>query len=114
MRVSFWGWRCCTATRTTATASRFEPLFDLLSEKDLMLAEVLGKAMRFGSMLSADDPGLMGTMRWFPQKKRLELRLPDRARGLFGEVAEARLRTLASALQAEAVVKIQRAQRKTP
>ncbi len=81
--------------------TRFDPLFALLPEKDLAQAEVLGKAMRLGSMLSADRPELMGELKFFPVKKRLELRLPEEAAALFGEVASARLASLAASLGAE-------------
>ena len=81
--------------------TRFDPLFALLPEKDLAQAEVLGKAMRLGSMLSADRPELMGELKFYPVKKRLELRLPKEAAALFGEVASARLASLAASLGAE-------------
>lgn len=96
--------------KNSREGTRFEPLFDLLSEKDMAQAEVLGKGLRFASMLAADDARLMGELRWFPKKKLLELRLPQRAIGLFGEVAEARFQALAAALGAEPVVKRQRKQ----
>ncbi len=88
--------------------TRFEPLYDLLSPADLAQAEVLGKAMRFASMLAADDAKAMGELRWFPKKKVLELWLPKTSLGLFGEVAEGRFNALAMALEAEPVVKRRR------
>ncbi|MCG6903993.1 MAG: exopolyphosphatase, partial [Rhodobacter sp.] len=91
--------------KNSRSGTRFEPLFDLLSEKDIAMAEVLGKGLRFSSMLAADDADLIGELRWFPKKKKLELRLPKRAMGLFGEVAEARFQALAEALGGEPVVK---------
>jgi len=96
--------------KNSREGTRFEPLFSLLSPRDLAQAEVLGKAMRFASMLAADDPAMMGELRWYPKKKLLELRLPTPARDLFGEVAEARFATLAAALGAEPVVRMQRKQ----
>jgi exopolyphosphatase/guanosine-5'-triphosphate,3'-diphosphate pyrophosphatase len=47
-------------------------------------------------------------MRWFPKKKLLELRLSPEAAPLFGEVAQARFDSLATALSATAVVKTRR------
>ena len=94
--------------RNSRDNTRFAPLFDLLPEADIALAEVLGKAMRFASMLAGDNAELMGELRWFPKKKRLELRLPAKAAPLFGEVAQSRFNALAGALKAEAVVKIRR------
>ena len=67
-------------------------------------AEVLGKAMRFGAMFSVDAEELMGKLRWYPKKKKLELRLPAAAEGLFGEVAEARFMSLAASLEADTKV----------
>ena len=84
--------------------SRFEPIFSLLPDKDIRQAEVLGKAMRLGSMLSADAPALMAKIKWFPVKRRLELHVPGASAALFGEVARARLASLAESLQAEAEV----------
>ena len=95
--------------RNSRDNTRFAPLFELLPDEDIALAEVLGKAMRFASMLAGDKAELMGELRWFPKKKRLELRLPAKAAPLFGEVAKSRFNTLAAALKAEAVVKIKRA-----
>jgi len=86
----------------------FEHLFDLLSEKDQQAAEVLGKAMRFGAMLWLKKDAQVGELRWFPRKKILELHLTRRAQPLYGEVAEQRFASLASALGAQTNVKIGR------
>ena len=88
--------------------TRFEPMVELLAEKDAMDAEVLGKAMRFGAMLTVDKLDQMADLRYFPKKKLLELRLNEKGRGLFGEVAEARFKSLAASLAVEAVVKKRR------
>ncbi len=89
--------------KNSRTDSPFTPLFGLLNENDLRQAEILGKAMRFGAMLTASEDQSMGSLRYFPKKRRLELRLADGTRSLFGEVAEARLQALASALNVEEV-----------
>jgi len=81
-------------------STRFAPLFDLLAPADLHQAEVLGKAMRFGAMLTADAPEKMGRLTWQPRKRLLRLDLAPRARGLYGEVAEARFAALAASLGA--------------
>ena len=90
--------------KNSRAGSRFEPLFGLLKEDQLREAEVLGKAMRFGAMFSVDAEELMGKLRWYPKKKKLELRLPAAAEGLFGEVAEARFMSLAASLEADTKV----------
>ena len=91
--------------RNSRENTRFAPLFDLLDTADLHQAEILGKAMRFGSMLAANDTKALGELRWRPKKRRLELRLPKRSGDLFGEVAETRFRALADAIAATPVVK---------
>jgi len=82
-------------------SSRFDELVGLLSEDDRIQAEVLGRALRFGSMLTADLDETIGRMTWDPQAAVLELRLGERAKQLFGEVAEARFQALAQTLGAE-------------
>jgi exopolyphosphatase/guanosine-5'-triphosphate,3'-diphosphate pyrophosphatase len=87
--------------KNSREGTRFEPLFGLLSPRDLRMAEVLGKAMRFGAMLTSDLDESIGTLTWKPKRKRLELALGERAQGLFGEVAQARFQSLAATLGAE-------------
>jgi exopolyphosphatase / guanosine-5'-triphosphate,3'-diphosphate pyrophosphatase len=90
--------------KNSREGSRFEPLYRLLDPDDLKEAEVLGKAMRFGAMFSGQVADRMGELRWFPKKKVLELRLARGSEALFGEVAEARFKSLVQALGAEAAV----------
>jgi exopolyphosphatase/guanosine-5'-triphosphate,3'-diphosphate pyrophosphatase len=90
--------------KNSRAGSPFEPLFDLLSTDQIRQAEALGKALRFGAMLTASEDGTMGKLRYFPKKRRLELRLVKGTRALFGEVAEARLNALATALGSEVEV----------
>ncbi|WP_299963026.1 Ppx/GppA family phosphatase [uncultured Roseobacter sp.] len=89
--------------------TRFEDLYGLIDEPSQRQAEILGKAMRFGSMLWMTQDAERGTLRWFPKKKELHLRLTPDMIPLFGEVAEARLASLASSLEAELHVKRVRA-----
>ncbi len=90
--------------RNKREGTRFEDLYALLTPEDRQQAEVLGKAMRFGAMLWLSPDQQLGELRWYPRKKRLELRLSAEARPLFGEVAEARFRSLANSLGAETQV----------
>jgi exopolyphosphatase / guanosine-5'-triphosphate,3'-diphosphate pyrophosphatase len=90
--------------------TRFEKLIRILPERDITGAEVLGRAMRFGSMFSAEEPLSHGDLRWFPKKRHLDLRLRAAARDLFGEVAEARFTALASALGASYEVRRSRSE----
>ena len=84
--------------KNSRDGSPFSPLFDLIGDHDMRQAEILGKALRFGAMLTASEDGAMGDLRYFPKKGCLELRLVPGTRALFGEVAEARLNALAAAL----------------
>ena len=80
---------------------RFEREVSLLSEGRIAEAETLGRAMRFGAMLSVTEPGMMGRLVWKPKKKTLEYRMRPETAALFGEVAQARFGALADALDAE-------------
>ncbi len=91
--------------KNSRAGSRMERLFGLLSEEDLLAAEVLGKAMRFGAMFSVGDPARAGRLNWLPKKKVLELELTPDGLGLFGEVAAARFASLALALKATTKVR---------
>jgi len=92
--------------KNSRSGSRFEPLFNLLTAEQLAEAEVLGKAMRFGSMFSVDRPDSLAELRHFPKKKRLDLILSAPAAPLFGEVAQARFASLAKALGVETDVQV--------
>lgn len=91
--------------RNRSDGTRFDQLSDLLSEDEQKRAEILGKALRFGAMLwmQADTP--MGEMRWHPKKKELHLILSPEAQPLYGEVADARFRSLCDSLGASSHVR---------
>ncbi len=80
--------------------TRFEEMISILPPEDVAAAEVLGRAMRFGSMFSAEEPLSHGELRWFPKKRHVELRLRNAALDLLGEVAASRFNSLAAALGA--------------
>ncbi len=94
--------------RNKREGTRFQDLYDLVDEKTQLQAEIVGKAMRFGSMLWMQSDAQMAKMRWFPKKRLLELRLTKAAVPLYGEVPKARFLSLASSLGAEVCVKIAR------
>ena len=104
----FLGLALLTRYTNKSVGTRFEPLFDLMTEKDRQKADILGKAMRLGAMLwlSGDEPP--GKLSWERKAGRLTLKLSKEAEPLFGEVAEARFKALAGALDAEPVVKFKR------
>ena len=88
--------------------THFENLYDLIDERTQKDAEIVGKAMRFGAMLWMEKDAERGEFRWFPKKKILELHLTAEAMPLFGEVAEARLNSLAASLEAQVLIKQRR------
>ncbi|MCC5975363.1 MAG: Ppx/GppA family phosphatase [Rubellimicrobium sp.] len=89
------------------SAARYESLFGLVSTTERHDAEVLGRAMRLGAMLWLGAHDAPGRLEWDPVALRLRLVLERRAEPLFGEVADARLKALASAMGAEVAVEIQ-------
>jgi exopolyphosphatase/guanosine-5'-triphosphate,3'-diphosphate pyrophosphatase len=86
--------------KNSREGSQYAALFSLLSAEELTGAETLGKAMRFGAMFAIENPASAGTLKLYPRKKVLELKLTPKGRALFGEVAAARFTSLAAALQA--------------
>ena len=104
----FLGLALLTRYTNKTEGSRFEPLFELLTEKERRKADVLGKAMRLGAMLwlSGDNPP--GELKWQKKAGRLTIKLTKASEPLFGEVAQARFNALANALDAEPVVKFKR------
>ncbi len=87
--------------KNSRAGSRLEPLFRLLTDAQIQEAEVLGKAMRFGAMFAAGDPAQAGRLVWLPKRRVLELHLTPDGLDLYGEVAQARLSSLALAMRAE-------------
>ena len=87
---------------------RFEPLFTLLSDNDIKRAEILGKAMRFGSMFAVNKLADKADLRWDAEARILHLHIRKKAADLYGEVAEARFSGLVQALNAKAKVTLDR------
>lgn len=82
----------------------FDAVAGLLSEDARAEAETLGKAMRFGAMLSVSAPERMGALKHLPALGKLELVLGPASRDLFGEVVMTRFQALARAMGCEPVV----------
>ncbi|WOI55345.1 Ppx/GppA family phosphatase [Palleronia sp. LCG004] len=91
--------------KNSRQGTRFEDIIGILDEAQIAQAEILGRAMRFGAMFSAQTPSALGKLKWFPKKKHLELQLSDTAQDLFGEVAQSRFSSLVSALDATSEIK---------
>ena len=64
------------------------------------MAEILGKAMRLGAMMWVNKEETNAKLFWAPDAKALQLVLEGDAVSLYGEVAEARLKSLACAMNA--------------
>lgn len=90
--------------KNARSGTRFDILEPLMDEDTKQQAEVLGKAMRLGAMLWMRLEAKPSSLKFYPRKKVLELRLQKAAEPLFGEVAEARLASLASSLGAKTKV----------
>lgn len=80
-------------------------LFDLIEPGEAAEATVLGKAMRLGAMLWLGADRQPGQLTFRSRKGELQLDLTAEAEPLFGEVADARFRSLASALNATPIVR---------
>ena len=81
----------------------FGPLAPLIAEDDVVMAEQVGRALRFGAMFAPQDAGLIGELEL--REDVLRLKLPEGAgQALYGEVAAARLAALAASLGGEAEV----------
>jgi exopolyphosphatase/guanosine-5'-triphosphate,3'-diphosphate pyrophosphatase len=93
--------------KSSRTGTGFDPaLLDLLPEAQVREAEILGRAMRFGAMFAVANPSEHGTLAYRSKRKELILTLhTDAGRDLFGEVAQARFKALAAAMECEAIVK---------
>jgi exopolyphosphatase / guanosine-5'-triphosphate,3'-diphosphate pyrophosphatase len=77
---------------------RLAPMTELLDEREITDAQVLGRALRFGAMFSMTGPETAGRLKLYPKKKVLELILRPDTADLFGEVAAARFEALVKAL----------------
>ncbi|PVH29771.1 Ppx/GppA family phosphatase [Pararhodobacter oceanensis] len=88
--------------------SRLTPLLSLLDPEDIRHANMLGRAMRFGAMLSVKGPNAAAEMRYYPKKEVLELILDPDRQALFGEVAQQRFSALAKSLGVSTKLRVAR------
>nr|WP_216366873.1 Ppx/GppA family phosphatase [Halovulum dunhuangense] len=87
----------------------FDPeVLKLLSPERLAAAELLGKALRLGAMLSGAAPGSLENTALVPAGGKLTLVLKGRARALRGEAVERRLGALAARLGLEPAVTLEK------
>ena len=87
--------------KNSRAGTQFEKQIGLLDERGVRDAETLGRAMRFGAMFAVSSPSQLGELKFYPKKKRLEFYLQREHGDLYGEVAAARLASLAAILKAE-------------
>ncbi len=93
--------------KNSTAGTAFDQVNSLLSEDERKDAEILGKAMRFGAMLSGTSARLMGELKLDRKKKRLELILKPASQDLFGEVVLTRFESLAKVLTCETKLTIE-------
>jgi exopolyphosphatase/guanosine-5'-triphosphate,3'-diphosphate pyrophosphatase len=84
--------------KNSREGTAFEELAGLLKPDDLALAEVVGKAMRFGAMLSGSVTKSMGKLKLHKETAGLELTLNAQEADLLGEVVVLRFESLARVL----------------
>ncbi len=87
--------------KNATAGTAFEDVIGLLSEDERKTAEILGKAMRFGAMLSGTSAKHIGKLQLHRRQNILELVLGPQSRDLFGEVVATRFDSLAKALDCE-------------
>ena len=88
--------------KTKRDDEAFAPLIALLDQDEIKNAGILGKAMRLGAMMWISDNAQHAKIKWDPQSLKLTLRLKKSSQALFGEVASARLDSLAASLGCKA------------
>ena len=90
--------------KNSGPSDPYADVFTLLSEDRQRDAEILGKALRLGAMLSGAAPGSLEDTAIAVEGDRLVLTLRGAARDLRGEAVERRLGALANRLDLEPVV----------
>lgn len=85
--------------------TRFDELIAILSPQAQREAEILGKALRFGSMFAIDRLDEVVSLKWKSRKRELVLHLQKEGLALFGEIAQERFETLCKSLAARFSIK---------
>lgn len=86
--------------------SVFDGVRTLITDEARKDAQILGRAMRFGAMLSGANDQMMCKLNYDKKAAILELILQPQARDLFGEVVMARFESLAKALACETKISV--------
>jgi exopolyphosphatase/guanosine-5'-triphosphate,3'-diphosphate pyrophosphatase len=82
----------------------FSKIFSILDKKDRRKAEILGKAMRFGAMLSGSTADSMGKLELDNSKKLLKLKISEKNKDLFGKVVQQRFASVALRMSYEPII----------
>ena len=82
----------------------FSKVFSILDKKDKRKAEILGKAMRFGAMLSGSTADSMGKLELDNNKKLLKLKISEKNKDLFGKVVQQRFASVALRMSYEPII----------
>ena len=82
----------------------FSKIFSILDKKDRRKAEILGKAMRFGAMLSGSTADSMGKLELDNSKKLLKLIISEKNKDLFGKVVQQRFASVALRMSYEPII----------
>lgn len=82
----------------------FFKILSILDEEDKRKAEILGKAMRFGAMLSGSTAESMGKLKLDYNKKLLKLKISRKNKDLFGEVVQQRFSSVAKLMGYKPVI----------
>ena len=94
--------------KNSRAKSSYTKMFDLISDADKRTAEILGKAMRLGAMFSVATGNMDEALNWHAERRHLDIRIPEASEALFGEVAQARFRSLVDALGATGAMRLSR------
>lgn len=84
--------------KNSGSGTVFDNVTALLTQEERKSAVILGKAMRFGAMLSGASKKMMCELKFHRDDQVLELVLRPKSRDLFGEVVLTRFESLAKAM----------------
>ncbi|GLQ34963.1 exopolyphosphatase [Amylibacter marinus] len=96
----FLAWALMKRYKVRDSASLDRALLNLISAEDLKIAQMVGRAMRLGAMMSGADAYHMGA--FHVTDDTITLCLPPDSRPIIGEVVQKRLNGLAKTLRKEA------------
>ena len=85
----------------------YSNLLTLLNDKEIHLAETVGKAIRFAAMFIVISPESLTKLKFKPKKNNLILQIPRSHTPILGEAATARFNALAKSMQCNSEIKIQ-------